>query len=59
MNIALLVLALVQQPRDTVVLNPVVVTATRVPMPSDVLSSAVRFSNVLFDLAIFCDGSTD
>jgi len=41
MNVALLVLALVQQPRDTVVLNPVVVTATRVPMPSDVLSSAV------------------
>jgi len=41
MNVALLVLALLQQPRDTVVLNPVVVTATRVPMPSDVLSSAV------------------
>src|SRR5204863_6800512 len=41
MNVALLVLALVQQPRDTIVLNPAVVTATRVPMPSDVLSSAV------------------
>ncbi len=42
MNVALLALALaVQQPQDTVVLQPVVVTATRVPMPADMLSSAV------------------
>ena len=42
MNVALLALALVlQQPQDTVVLPPVVVTATRVPLPADMLSSAV------------------
>ena len=42
MNVALLALTLaVQQPRDTVVLPPVVVTATRVPLPADMLSSAV------------------
>lgn len=42
MNVALLALALtVQQPQDTVVLKPVVVTATRVPMPTDMLPSAV------------------
>src|SRR2546423_11008166 len=42
MNVALLVLALtVQQPQDTVVLKPVVVTATRVPVRADVVASAV------------------
>jgi vitamin B12 transporter len=42
MNVALMVLALaVQQPQDTVVLKPVVVTATRVPTPADVIASAV------------------
>jgi vitamin B12 transporter len=41
MNVVLLVLGLVQQPQDTVVLKPVVVTATRVPMPAGRLSSAV------------------
>src|SRR5260370_26948607 len=39
---ALLVLALsVQQPQDTVVLQPVVVTATRVPVAADLVASAV------------------
>lgn len=42
MNVALLVLALtVQQPQDTVVLKPVVVTATRVPVSADLVVSAV------------------
>src|SRR4051812_3356422 len=42
MNVPLLTLVLaVQQPQDTVVLRPVVVTATRVPMSADLLSSAV------------------
>ncbi len=42
MNVALLALALaVQQPQDTVVLRPVVVTATRVPLSADLVSSAV------------------
>jgi len=41
MNVVLLVLALVQQPRDTVVLKPVVVTATRVPIAADLVASAV------------------
>ena len=42
MNVVLLVLALVQQPpQDTVVLKPVVVTATRVPVPADIVASAV------------------
>jgi vitamin B12 transporter len=42
MNVALLVLALtVQQPKDTVVLKPVVVTATRVPIAADLVASAV------------------
>lgn len=42
MNLALLVLAFaVQQPQDTVELKPVVVTATRVPVPGDLVSSAV------------------
>ncbi|HEV2672276.1 MAG TPA: TonB-dependent receptor [Gemmatimonadales bacterium] len=41
MNVVLLALVLLQQPQDTVVLNPVVVTATRVPMPADEVSSAV------------------
>jgi vitamin B12 transporter len=42
MNLPLLVLALiVQQPQDTVVLKPVVVTATRVPLPADLVASAV------------------
>src|SRR5258708_15135984 len=39
---ALLVLALtVQQPQDTAVLKPVVVTATRVPVAADLVASAV------------------
>src|SRR3989449_7654357 len=42
MNVTLLVLALtVQQPQDTVVLKPVVVTATRVPVAADLVVSAV------------------
>src|SRR5437667_6828830 len=42
MNVALLVLALTaQQPQDTVVLRPVVVTATRVPVAADLVASAV------------------
>jgi vitamin B12 transporter len=41
MNLLLLVLALTQQPQDTVVLKPVVVTATRVPVAADLVASAV------------------
>ena len=42
MNVALLVLAFtIQQPQDTVVLQPVVVTATRVPVRADLVASAV------------------
>src|SRR5260370_843933 len=42
MNAALLVLVgAVQQPQDTVVLKPVVVTATRVPVSADLVTSAV------------------
>jgi vitamin B12 transporter len=42
MTAALLVLALVvQEPQDTVVLKPVVVTATRVPLARDLVASAV------------------
>src|SRR5256885_5139359 len=42
MNVALLMLALTaQQPQDTVVLKPVVVTATRVPVSADLVASAV------------------
>jgi len=42
MNLPLLVLALtMQQPQDTVVLKPVVVTATRVPVAADLVVSAV------------------
>ena len=42
MNLPLLVLALTaQQPQDTVVLKPVVVTATRVPVAADLVVSAV------------------
>ncbi|HLZ46717.1 MAG TPA: TonB-dependent receptor [Gemmatimonadales bacterium] len=42
MNATLVVLALVlQQPQDTVVLKPVVVTATRVPVAADLVASAV------------------
>ena len=42
MKVFLLSLVLtMQQPQDTVVLNPVVVTGTRVPMRADMLSSAV------------------
>jgi vitamin B12 transporter len=42
MNATLLVLALaLQQPQDTVVLKPVVVTATRVPVAADLVASAV------------------
>jgi vitamin B12 transporter len=42
MNVPLLVLVLtVQHPQDTVVLKPVVVTATRVPVSADLVASAV------------------
>ena len=42
MNLALVLLALAgQQPQDTVVLKPVVVTATRVPLPANIVASAV------------------
>ena len=42
MNVVLLVLALTaQQPQDTVVLKPIVVTATRVPVAADLVASAV------------------
>ena len=44
MNVALVVLALTaQQPQDTggIVLKPVVVTATRIPVPADIVASAV------------------
>ena len=42
MNGMFLVLTLaVQQPQDTVVLKPVVVTATRVPVAADLVASAV------------------
>jgi vitamin B12 transporter len=42
MNVALFVLAFaVQQPQDTVELKPVVVTATRVAVPADLVASAV------------------
>jgi vitamin B12 transporter len=42
MTVALLVLALtMQQPQDTIVLPPVVVTATRVPVAADRVASAV------------------
>src|SRR5258705_8284481 len=42
MIVPFLVLALtVQQPQDTVVLKPVVVTATRVPVSADLVASAV------------------
>ena len=42
MNAMFLVLALaVQQPQDTVVLKPVVVTATRTPVAADLVASAV------------------
>lgn len=42
MNVVVLVLALVaQQPRDTLTLKPVVVTATRVPVSPDLVASPV------------------
>jgi len=41
MNVALLVLALAVPQQDTVVLKPLVVTATRLPVPADVVASAV------------------
>src|ERR1041385_8247488 len=41
MKAVLIVLALAQQPKDTVVLKPVVVTATRTPATADVLPAAV------------------
>lgn len=41
MNLALLVLVLLQHPQDTVVLKPVVVTATRVAVRADIVASAV------------------
>lgn len=42
MNVVLLALAcVVQQPRDTVTIQPIVVTATRVPLPRDLVAAAV------------------
>ena len=41
MNVAALVLALVQQPQDTVQLKPLVVTATRVAVPAAMVSAAM------------------
>src|SRR6266545_1233376 len=41
MNVLLLLALTVQQPQDTVVLKPVVVTATRVPVAADLVTSAV------------------
>ena len=41
MNVALFLLALLQQPQDTVVLKPIVVTATRVRVAADLIPSAV------------------
>ncbi|HEV8380658.1 MAG TPA: TonB-dependent receptor [Gemmatimonadales bacterium] len=42
MNVALLALALtIQQPQDTVVLKPIVVTATRTPVSAELVPSAV------------------
>lgn len=42
MIVPFLVLAFaIQQPQDTVVLKPLIVTATRVPVPADLISSAV------------------
>jgi len=41
MNLPLLVLALLQQHQDTVLLKPVVVTATRAPVAADLVASAV------------------
>src|SRR5438445_11263523 len=42
MNVTLLVLTItLQQPQDSVVLKPVVVTATRVPVAAELVASAV------------------
>jgi vitamin B12 transporter len=41
MNVALIVLALAGQQQDSVLLKPVVVTATRVPVAADMVASAV------------------
>jgi vitamin B12 transporter len=41
MNVMLMLLALGQQPQDTVVLKPVVVTATRVPVAAALVASTV------------------
>jgi vitamin B12 transporter len=41
MNVLLVLVLTVQQPQDTVVLQPVVVTATRVPVAADLVASAV------------------
>jgi len=41
MNVLLVLALTVQQPQDTVVLKPVVVTATRVPVSADLVASAV------------------
>jgi len=41
MNVLLVLALTVQQPQDTVVLKPVVVTATRVPVAADLVASAV------------------
>ena len=41
MNVLLVLALSVQQPQDTVVLKPVVVTATRVPVSADLVASAV------------------
>ena len=43
MNVMLLVFTLaLQQPQDTVVLKPVVVTATRVPVAADLVASLAQ-----------------
>src|SRR5438034_4460105 len=41
MNVLLVLALSTQQPQDTVVLKPVVVTATRVPVSADLVASAV------------------
>ncbi len=41
MNVLLVLALTVQQPQDTVVLKPVVVTATRVPVSADLVASAM------------------
>src|SRR2546426_7385874 len=41
MNVLVVLALSVQQPQDTLVLKPVVVTATRVPVSADLVASAV------------------